>query len=82
MIDTLDEWYHIKELTKLVHFVGVLRPGTAGATKLPIQLIEAPLIDLSSTMIRDRLREGRTVTFLVPAAVEQYIREEGLYGTR
>jgi nicotinate-nucleotide adenylyltransferase len=82
MIDMLDEWYHIKELTKLVHFVGVHRPGTSGVTNLPVQLIEAPLMDLSSTMIRNRLQEGRTVTFLVPTAVEQYIREEGLYGTR
>ncbi|MGX9135347.1 nicotinate-nucleotide adenylyltransferase [Rummeliibacillus sp. JY-2-4R] len=82
MIDMLDEWYHIKELTELVHFVGVHRPGTQGITKLPVQLIEAPLMDLSSTMIRNRLQEGRTVTFLVPTAVEQYIREEGLYGTR
>lgn len=82
MIDMLDEWYHIEELTKLVHFVGVHRPGSVGSTSLPVQKIEAPMVDLSSTMIRERLHAGKPVTFIVPAAVEEYIRKEGLYGTK
>ncbi|MBK3493354.1 nicotinate-nucleotide adenylyltransferase [Viridibacillus sp. YIM B01967] len=82
MIDMLDSWYKIDELMELVKFVGVNRPHTKAETTLPVQMIAAPLIDLSSTLIRERMQADRTVTFLVPTEVEQYIREEGLYGTQ
>ena len=82
MIDSLHTWYCIDELVKLVQFVGIKRPGTEATTEYPIIMVEAPQIDLSSTLIRERLATGGTVTFLLPEAVETFIREEGLYGTR
>ncbi|MEG0258603.1 MAG: nicotinate-nucleotide adenylyltransferase [Lysinibacillus sp.] len=81
MIDTLHTWSHIEELLELVQFVGVRRPGTNGQTALPILMVDIPQIDLSSTIIRERLETGGSVTFLLPEAVEKFIREEGLYGT-
>ena len=44
-------------------------------------LIDAPEIDISSTMIRHRLTTGGTLKFLLPEGVEAYIRKEGLYGS-
>lgn len=82
MIDTLHTWYCIDELVKLVQFVGVKRPGTKARTKYPLCMVEVPQINLSSTLIRERLATGGTVTFLLPEAVETFIRKEGLYGTR
>lgn len=82
MIDSLHSWYRIDELVKLVQFVGVKRPGTEANSVYPILMVEVPQIDLSSTLIRERLATRGTVTFLLPEAVEAYIREEGLYGTR
>lgn len=82
MIDSLHTWHCIDELVKLVQFVGVKRLGTEAISEYSILMVEVPQIDLSSTLIRERLATGGTVTFLLPEAVEKYIREEGLYGTR
>ncbi len=81
-IAELHTWYHIEELVKLVRFVGVGRPGYVSQSIYDVEIVEAPLMDLSSTIIRERLQKGTTVKYLLPEAVEQYIREEGLYGTR
>jgi len=79
MIDMLPSWHRIEELVKIVTFVGVGRPGTIGTTTFPVEMVEVPQIDLSSTVIRERIRTGRTVEFLLPKPVETYIRQEGLY---
>ena len=39
----------------------------------------ADVIELSSTEIRDRVKNGQEIDSLVPAAVAGYIREKGLY---
>jgi nicotinate-nucleotide adenylyltransferase len=44
-----------------------------------IQLVTMPGIDLSSTDVRHRVRSGHSIRFLVPKAVEAYIREHKLY---
>lgn len=80
MIDSLHTWHQIDELIELVHFVGVKRPGTKAETSYDVQMVEAPEIDLSSTFIRKRLQTGHTLDYLLPQAVEAYIRKEGLYG--
>ncbi|MEK4627919.1 MAG: nicotinate-nucleotide adenylyltransferase [Solibacillus sp.] len=80
MIDSLHTWYRIDELMELVHFVGVKRPGSEAKTTYNVQMIEAPEINLSSTFIRNRLQQKGRLDFLIPTAVEEYIRKEGLYG--
>jgi nicotinate-nucleotide adenylyltransferase len=82
MIDSLHTWHKIDELVKLVQFVGLRRPGTKGSSTYNVKLVEAPEIDLSSTLIRARLKSGGTVQFLLPEGVEAYIRKAGLYGAR
>jgi nicotinate-nucleotide adenylyltransferase len=43
------------------------------------QVIEAPLITISSRDLRGRIAEGRSVRYMLPRAVEAYIHDKGLY---
>ena len=44
-----------------------------------IRYIDVPRLDISSSALRGRVREGRAIDFLVPDAVVDYIEAEGLY---
>ena len=86
----LHTWHYIEEMLELATFVAAGRPGYedvmdeverhlgAEAAK-NILLLHTPEYDISSTEIRTRLRAGRSLSGLVPAEVESYIREHGLY---
>ena len=45
-----------------------------------IFLVDAPTSDVSSTEIRQRLRDAQPLTGLVPLAIERHIQQHGLYG--
>ena len=50
----------------------------AGASST-ILLIDAPTADVSSTAIRQRCADGRSIAGLVPVGVQQHIEQHGLY---
>ena len=79
MVDYLPKWHRIDELIQLVQFVGVQRPKYKAGTSYPVIWVDLPLLDISSSMIRDFIKQGRTPNYLLPAGVLEYIEKEGLY---
>ena len=83
----LPTWKKLDRLSELVEIIAVTRPGSeldsfARSEDLPkVHIHEMPGIHISATQIRDRVRRGRPIDFLVPADVVGYIRQHGLYTT-
>ena len=79
MVEYLPKWYKIDELVEMVQFVGVKRPGYTIDTPYSIIWLDAPMMDLSSSLIRKKIAQGCSIRYLVPEAVRNYILEKGLY---
>lgn len=79
MIEYLPKWYKIEELLRMIQFIGVKRPNYKAESCYPVIEVDVPLFDVSSSMIRSRLKEGRSVRYLLPESVIQYIKEHQLY---
>ncbi len=79
MVDYLPKWYRIDELVEIVQFVGVQRPRYKAGTSYPVIWVDVPLMDISSSMVRDFISQGRTPNFMLPKLVLDYIKKEGLY---
>ena len=47
--------------------------------KAKIRFVEAPLLEIASSQIRQRVREGRPYCFYLPEAVREVIAERGIY---
>ncbi len=71
-----DRWASFEEVEMLAQLVVVDRAG------YPPVSGGAPLPEISSTDLRERFARGLPVKDLVPAAVERYAREKGLYSKR
>ena len=68
-----DKWYHAEDIKKNYQIVVYPRKGAEGG----IEGLE--LINISSTKIRQRIKDGKGIRRMVPKAVAEYIRKEGLY---
>ncbi|QHW34946.1 nicotinate-nucleotide adenylyltransferase [Paenibacillus rhizovicinus] len=85
-VNDLPQWHEIEALAGMVSFIGVTRAGeTFQLEQLPsfiadkLTIIEMPLMDISSTAIRNRVAAGRSIRFLLPEKVHSFIRRNGLY---
>jgi nicotinate-nucleotide adenylyltransferase len=87
-------WKKTKEIMELCSFIAATRPGynisriqdlkerlfekTKNNTE-KIFVMEVPALAISSTDIRQRVRENRPIDYLVPEGVSNYILKHGLY---
>ncbi len=82
-LNGLRTWREPEELLAMVHFIGLTRgehqlaPDSLGRDQ--VSLLEMPLLEISSTSCRARIRAGMPISYLVPDGVVQYISKRGLY---
>lgn len=75
----LGTWKDIKTLQKMCAFISVNRPGySRGLMKWKYHAVTMNDIELSSTEIRKRILMKKTIQFLVPDCVLQYITKKQL----
>lgn len=82
LLNYLNEWKDLMDVTRLVSFVAATRPGYP-LEKIPayIRTVSIRAVDVSAFEIRRCIKEGKSFRYLVPEAVYDYIRRKKLYGS-
>jgi len=78
----LAAWWEVEALPGLADVVVFARPGAiVPPPRHPLisRVIPVPVIDLSATQVRERVKQGRSIRYLVPDPVREYIGAHGLY---
>ena len=87
----IDKWKDVEENLKLATFIATTRPGISVLTaqekiqeleekyEAKILSVYVPSLDISSTYIRNLVKENKSVRYLVPENVDEYISEKNLY---
>jgi nicotinate-nucleotide adenylyltransferase len=86
----ITDWKDSEEYLTIAHFIAAARPGFC-LEELPqttqnwvgehgdrFHVLRVPAMAISSTEIRERVRKGTSIRYLVPEQVEHYIRRHGL----
>ena len=58
---------------------GVERSGIDNEFVKQVRFVQVPTIEISATDLRRRIREGKTIRYLVPESVRSYIEDNKLY---
>jgi nicotinate-nucleotide adenylyltransferase len=83
----MESWRELGRLLELCHLAVVPRPGgeerpadwTRRHPELRFSRVEADGLAVSATEVRRRAREGKSIRYLVPDGVADYIAKRGLY---
>ena len=77
------DWKSPNDIISKVELVVTNRPGYNVEVKNEFKryatIVKVPSIDISSSDIRRRVKMGRSIRYLVPFEIEQYIFKKGLY---
>ncbi len=90
VLHELHRWRHPRRVLELARLIAIARPGQGVVAmdeleaRLPgagarVTIVHTPGVAISSTELRARFAEGRSVRYLVPDAVIAYIHKHGLY---
>ncbi|HOK79981.1 MAG TPA: nicotinate-nucleotide adenylyltransferase [bacterium] len=81
----LPSWYNAEKLAQ--NFSFIVAPRITEKSEMPhfpfpvnYQILEAPKIEISSTLIRNKIKTRQSIRYLVPDKVFHYILKENIYG--
>jgi nicotinate-nucleotide adenylyltransferase len=87
----LPTWQKANSIGQLAQLGVAQRPGVemdidAVLDQLPdlrgrVHVCSTPGIDLSATLLRDRVAAGKSIRYMTPESVRRYILDHGLYST-
>ena len=87
----LPKWHQPQELVYACHWIGVMRRPSDDETNLEalerelpgisskVHYVDAPLLEIASREIRNRIASGRSVRYYLPTPVYEYIEQNHLY---
>ena len=89
-VNDLPSWYRVEELLSKCHFVAATRGGSVlnwqpleeffgDQARKKIYEIQTPALQISSTEIRDRIKNRKSIRYLVPDVVLNYIIREEIH---
>jgi nicotinate-nucleotide adenylyltransferase len=77
----LDKWKDYEEIISNYKILIYLRTGFEVKSKFnaDAEILNAPILDISSTEIRRLIEKGKSIRYLVPEMVRKEIEENGYY---
>jgi nicotinate-nucleotide adenylyltransferase len=85
--DNWNRFHRWKEYERLINNYQILvYPRLGEEAAIPeayresVQLVDAPIVEISSTFIRESIRNGKNVRAFLPSKVYDFIARNGLYG--
>lgn len=81
-LESFTKWKNYEQLMELCELYVYQRPGYDGGnlkTHPRVKWIEAPLMEISATYIRNAIKEGKSIRYMLPEAVYKYISEMNFY---
>jgi len=81
-LENFSKWKNHEEILNQHGLYVYKRPGV---TNTPLErhanvhIVDAPLLDISATYIRNCIRQNKSIRYLVPEPVEQLIRQKNFY---
>ncbi len=87
----LPKWHEPQQIVYACHWIGVMRRPSDDETNLEalerelpgisskVHYVDAPLLEIASREIRNRIASGRSVRYYLPAPVYEYIERNHLY---
>jgi nicotinate-nucleotide adenylyltransferase len=81
-LETFTKWKNYEQLMELCELYVYPRPGYTGGSLKDhprVKWIDAPLMEISATYIRNAIKEGKSARFMLPDTVYKYISEMNFY---
>ena len=76
----ISRWKNYEQILNNYSIYVYLRPGfEVKTTTANVKILKAPLLEISSTEIRETIKAGKSIRYLVPEKVQEEIDRNGYY---